>query len=99
MITRYSISNVVNSQYDLNNITIGTLGSHSALEIMDGAKDEHVKTICICQKGRELPYQRFKRLADEIILLDKFSDILDSENQERLRQFSTVLVAQRAFTA
>jgi 5-formaminoimidazole-4-carboxamide-1-(beta)-D-ribofuranosyl 5'-monophosphate synthetase len=86
-------------RYDLNNITIGTIGSHSALEIMDGAKDEHLKTICICQKGRELPYQRFKRLADEIILLGKFSEILNNENQERLRQSNTVLVAQRAFTA
>jgi 5-formaminoimidazole-4-carboxamide-1-(beta)-D-ribofuranosyl 5'-monophosphate synthetase len=86
-------------QYNLKDVTVGTIGSHSALEIMDGAKDEHLKTICICQKGRELPYQRFKRLADEIILLDKFADILNSENQEMLRQSSTVLVAQRAFTA
>jgi 5-formaminoimidazole-4-carboxamide-1-(beta)-D-ribofuranosyl 5'-monophosphate synthetase len=66
---------------------------------MDGAKDENLKTICICQKGRELPYMRFKRLADEIILLDKFSDILFPENQERLRQSNTIMVAHRAFTA
>jgi 5-formaminoimidazole-4-carboxamide-1-(beta)-D-ribofuranosyl 5'-monophosphate synthetase len=85
--------------YDLKNITVGTIGSHSALEIMDGAKDENLKTICICQKGREQPYRRFKRLADEIILLDKFSDILYAENQEKLRQFSTIMVAHRAFTA
>src|ERR687884_603025 len=99
MITRYSISNVVNSQYDLNNITIGTLGSHSALEIMDGAKDENIKTVCICQKGRELPCQRFKRLADEIILLDKFSDIVDRENQNKLRQLNTIMITHRALTA
>jgi 5-formaminoimidazole-4-carboxamide-1-(beta)-D-ribofuranosyl 5'-monophosphate synthetase len=85
--------------YDLKNVTVGTIGSHSALEIMDGAKDENLKTICICQKGREQPYRRFKRLADEIILLDKFSDILHAENQEKLRQFSTIMVAHRAFTA
>jgi 5-formaminoimidazole-4-carboxamide-1-(beta)-D-ribofuranosyl 5'-monophosphate synthetase len=85
--------------YDLKNVTVGTIGSHSALEIMDGAKDENLKTICICQKGREQPYRRFKRLADEIILLDKFSDILYAENQEKLRQFNTIMVAHRAFTA
>jgi 5-formaminoimidazole-4-carboxamide-1-(beta)-D-ribofuranosyl 5'-monophosphate synthetase len=85
--------------YDLKNVTVGTIGSHSALEIMDGAKDENLKTICICQKGREQPYRRFKRLADEIILLDKFSDILFAENQEKLRQFNTIMVAHRAFTA
>jgi 5-formaminoimidazole-4-carboxamide-1-(beta)-D-ribofuranosyl 5'-monophosphate synthetase len=83
----------------LKNVTVGTIGSHSALEIMDGAKDENLKTICICQKGREQPYRRFKRLADEIILLDKFSDILYAENQEKLRQFNTIMVAHRAFTA
>jgi 5-formaminoimidazole-4-carboxamide-1-(beta)-D-ribofuranosyl 5'-monophosphate synthetase len=66
---------------------------------MDGAKDEGLKTICICQRGRELPYLRFKRLADEIILLDKFSDILSWENQEKLRSFGTIMVTNRAFTA
>jgi len=87
------------SKDDLKNVTLGTIGSHSALEIMDGAKDENLKTICICQRGRELPYMRFKRLADEILLLDKFSDILYNENQEKLRQSNTIMVAHRAFTA
>lgn len=86
-------------RYDLKNVTVGTIGSHSALEIMDGAKDENMKTICICQKGRDLPYRRFKRLADKIILLDKFSDIMNRENQEKLRELSTIIVAHRAFTA
>src|SRR5262245_37984219 len=86
-------------QYELKNITVGTIGSHSALEIMDGAKDENMKTVCICQKGRDLPYRRFKRLADEIILLDKFSDVMNRENQEKLRDLNVIVVAHRAFTA
>jgi len=98
MITRQRIANIVN-EYDLKNITIGTIGSHSALEIMDGAKDENIKTVCICQRGRELPYQRFKRLTDEIILLDKFSDMLNREIQERLVHLNTIMIAHRAFTA
>lgn len=98
MISLQQIAAIV-SKYDLKNVTLGTIGSHSALEIMDGAKDENLKTICICQRGRELPYMRFKRLADEILLLDKFSDILYPENQEKLIQSNTVLVAHRAFTA
>jgi 5-formaminoimidazole-4-carboxamide-1-(beta)-D-ribofuranosyl 5'-monophosphate synthetase len=98
MITRQRVANIVN-EYDLKNITIGTIGSHSALEIMDGAKDEDIKTVCICQKGRELPYQRFKRLTDEIILLDKFSDMLNREIQEKLVHLNTIMIANRAFTA
>lgn len=98
MISLQQIAAIV-GHYDLKDVTVGTIGSHSALEIMDGAKDENLKTICICQKGRELPYRRFKRLADEIILLDKFSDIIYPENQEKLRQSNTIMVAHRAFTA
>lgn len=98
MIGLQQIASIVD-RYDLKRVTVGTIGSHSALEIMDGAKDENMKTVCICQKGRDLPYRRFKRLADEIILLDKFSDIMNRENQEKLRELNTILVAHRAFTA
>jgi 5-formaminoimidazole-4-carboxamide-1-(beta)-D-ribofuranosyl 5'-monophosphate synthetase len=98
MIGLQQIASIVD-HYDLKKVTVGTIGSHSALEIMDGAKDENMKTVCICQKGRDLPYRRFKRLADEIILLDKFSDILNRENQDKLRELNTIMVAHRAFTA
>jgi 5-formaminoimidazole-4-carboxamide-1-(beta)-D-ribofuranosyl 5'-monophosphate synthetase len=66
---------------------------------MDGAKDENIRTLCICQKGREIPYQRFKRLTDEIILLDRFSDIMSSENQKKLQQLNTIMITHRALTA
>ena len=98
MIGLQQIASIVD-RYNLKKVTVGTIGSHSALEIMDGAKDENMKTVCICQKGRDLPYRRFKRLADEIILLDKFSDIMNRENQEKLRELNVILVAHRAFTA
>lgn len=98
MIGLQQIASIVD-RYDLKNVTVGTIGSHSALEVMDGAKDENMKTVCICQKGRDLPYRRFKRLADEIILLDRFSDIMNRENQEKLRELNTIMVAHRAFTA
>lgn len=98
MIGPQQIASIID-RYDLKNVTVGTIGSHSALEIMDGAKDENMRTVCICQKGRDLPYRRFKRLADEIILLDKFSDIMNRENQENLRELNVIMVAHRAFTA
>lgn len=91
-----SIDSILDN-YDLRNITIGVLGSHSALEILDGAKDEGFKTICICQKGRELPYQKFKRLSDEILILDNFSDLVHEENQQKLRNLNTIIVPHRSF--
>ena len=90
------VENLIDT-YDLDKITIGVIGSHSALEIMDGAKDEGFKTICICQKGRELPYQKFSRLADEILILDNFSDIMYTENQKKLLELNTILIPHRSF--
>ena len=79
MIKRSEIKKIVNEYSDLR---IGVLGSHSALEVMDGAKDEDLSTVVICQKGREVPYQRFGRIADEIIVLDKFKGMLSASIQK-----------------
>jgi len=65
---------------------IGVLGSHSALEIMDGAKDEDFETVVYCQKGREVPYQRFNRIADEIKIVKKFKDMASPANQKLMRE-------------
>ncbi len=98
MIGTDTISEIV-KKYDVKDIHLAVLGSHSALEIMDGAKDEGLRTVCVCQKGRELPYLRFKRLADEIILVDKFSNLVFKENQDKLRENNAIMVPHRAFTA
>lgn len=59
---------------------IATLGSHTALQILKGAKDEGFKTICICEKGRTKPYKSY-RVADEIIEIDNFKDYFKIEPQ------------------
>ena len=64
MINNSEIKKIVSSYSD---VRIGVMGSHSALEVMDGAKDENFQTVVYCQKGREEPYQRFSRIADEIV--------------------------------
>ena len=78
---------------------IGVLGSHSALEIMDGAKDENFSTMVFCQKGREIPYQRFNRIADEIKIVNKFKDMASSTNQKMMRDSETIIVPHRSLTA
>jgi len=90
------IKKIVN---EYSNVRIGVLGSHSALEVMDGAKDEEIETIVICQKGRTTPYQRFRRIADEIIVLDKFKDMLSLKIQKKLVESNTIIVPHRALTA
>jgi len=54
--------------------TIATLGSHSALQILKGAKDEGFSTLVICLKGREKPYQVFP-VADEIKLINDYQEL------------------------
>jgi len=56
--------------------SIATLGSHCALQVMKGAKDEGLKTLLVCEKRRESLYRRFNFI-DEFILVDSFVDILD----------------------
>lgn len=97
LITRNELIKVVKN-YDRRNIHIGVLGSHSALDVMDGAKDEGLKTVVVCQRGRERPYFMYKRLCDEVIVLNRFSDIVDEEVQEKLRRLNTIFVPHRAFT-
>ena len=47
---------------------IATIGSHSALQILKGAKDEGFETICVCLKGREKPYPDFKGLDKNLVI-------------------------------
>ena len=51
---------------------IATLGSHTALQILKGAKDEGFETICICRKGEDVPYKSYG-VADEIITVNDFA--------------------------
>lgn len=95
VIKRSDIKKILQNYSD---VRIGVLGSHSALEVMDGAKEEGFKTIVFCEKGREKPYQRFKRIADEIIVLDRFKEMASPKIQKMLIETSTIIVPHRSFT-
>ncbi|MFW5928594.1 MAG: DUF1246 domain-containing protein, partial [Thermoplasmatota archaeon] len=45
--------------YDLNNIKIGVVASHSALDVCDGAVDEGFPSLAVCEKGREKTYTKY----------------------------------------
>lgn len=73
---------------------IGTLGSHSALQILKGAKDEGFQTLVICKRGRAEPYKSYK-VADEIIELDDFDEFPKIE--QYLLQQNVILVPHGSF--
>jgi len=96
-IDRKSILGVLDN-YDKEDITIATLGSHSSLHMFQGAKKEGFKTAVVCEKGREVPYQRFD-VADEYIIVDKFSDIVNDDVQQELRDMNSIVFPHGSFVA
>jgi len=103
MIKRDIIQKLADS-YDKDNITIGVLGGHSALDVCRGAKKHGFCTLAVCQKGREKTYSKYYKTRedgrgciDETIVLDKFSDIVKPSVQEELRKKNTIFIHNRYF--
>ena len=71
--------------------SIATLGSHCALQVLKGAKDEGFKTILICEKKRERLYRRFKFI-DKLILVDSFLEISESKCESLLEENNSILI-------
>jgi len=91
--------NQVIADYSAEDVHIGVLGSHSALEIAAGAKQEGFKTVVVCQNGREKTYARYYRsIFDEFIFLDHFQDITQPETVKELVNLNTVFVPNRSFS-
>jgi len=103
MIAKEKIKKILEN-YNNRNLTIGTLGGHSALDICRGAKLQGFRTVAVCQKGREKTYQKYYRtrdngngIIDKIILVDKFKDIVKKDVQEQLRKLNTIFIHNRYF--
>ena len=71
--------------------SIATLGSHCALQVLKGARDEGFKTILICEKKRERLYRRFKFI-DELILVNSFLEISESRCESFLKENNSILI-------
>jgi 5-formaminoimidazole-4-carboxamide-1-(beta)-D-ribofuranosyl 5'-monophosphate synthetase len=106
MITKQDVISVV-SEYDKKNVTIGVLGSHSALDVCDGARDEGIPNVVVCQNGRDGLYTSYfkgrtvnglrKGLVDEALVLNKFDEILTEKVQQQLIKKNTLFIPNRSF--
>ncbi len=86
-------------KYNTKEIRIGVLGSHSALEIASGAKQEGYETVVVCQKGRDKTYTKYyKNVFDHVLLIDKFSEITNEANVKKLVDLNTIFVPNRSFS-
>ena len=77
--------------------TIATIGSHTALQILKGARDEGVPNIVICKKGSERPYESYG-VADEIITVENF-DNWESEVEPELLKRNAIIIPHGSFIA
>jgi 5-formaminoimidazole-4-carboxamide-1-(beta)-D-ribofuranosyl 5'-monophosphate synthetase len=64
----------------ISDYSIATLGSHTALQILKGARDEGFKTIAIITPEIRPVYESFK-VADELIEIPTFADYFQMEDQ------------------
>ena len=110
MIDREAIVEIL-ERYHPSGIRIATIGSHSALDVCDGAVEEGFRTFVVCERGRETPYTRYFRgrrdgdgrpvrgMVDDAIVLEKFRDVLSEKMQAELRDRNAIFVPNRSFTS
>jgi len=106
MIARSEIEEVL-ADYDLDNVIVGVLGSHSALDVCDGAKEEGFKTLVVAEKGREEVYTKYfihrevnglrKGVVDENLVVTRFADMMSDAIQDELRSRNTLFIPNRSF--
>ena len=81
-----------------DSVSIGIFGSHSAKEIGMAAKSFGFKTVIVVQKGRDKLYTKYNRhLYDEVIVLERFKDMLNEEVQEKLIEENVIIIPNRSF--
>lgn len=110
MIDRKEIIDIVND-YNTDNIRIGTVASHSALDVFDGAVEEGFHTHAICKKGREKTYTDYFRaqrdqngnvvrgVVDDYVNYDNFDEVLLEKNQKSLVDNDVLFIPNRSFTS
>jgi len=80
---------------DPKDFVIATIGSHSALQILKGARDEGMRNLVICKKGGEELYNRYG-VADDVLLVDDW-DEWDSKVEETLIKRNAIIVPHGSF--
>ncbi|ABP51806.1 MAG: formate--phosphoribosylaminoimidazolecarboxamide ligase family protein [Pyrobaculum sp.] len=75
-------------------VSVAVLASHSALDVLDGAKDEGLRTVAVAKKGRDRAYREFP-VVDKLIVLDDYVDILYIVDM--LKAEGSVFVPNRSF--
>ncbi len=93
------------ARYDRSKLTVCSVGSHSALDVAFGARRQGLRNLIVTAQGREQTYTRHFRsqaapargCVDATLELAAFSDLLNSDVQERLLAANVLFVPNRSF--
>src|SRR3989344_2545040 len=77
--------------------TIVTLGSHSALQILKGAKDEGFKTAVVCVPDRIPLYSSYNNFIDEILKINDWKQF--SKLEKELIKRNSIIIPHGSFVA
>lgn len=84
--------------YNLDKVNIGTICSHSALQIFYGAKLEGFKTVGVVMADRKPAYEGYPAAKpDYYIEVEKWDEILDEKVQQQLIDRNTIMVPHGSF--
>ncbi len=90
---------------------VATVGSHSALDVADGAATEGFTSVVLAQTGRDATYSRYFRTVrapdgsrrrgcvDEVWTYPRFAALAAPDSQEHLRARGALLVPNRALSS
>ncbi len=81
----------------IQNITIVTLGSHSALQILKGAKDEGFKTAVVVTPDRLPLYKSYDNFIDEILEVKSWDEFPKLES--KLLKLNSIIIPHGSFVA
>jgi 5-formaminoimidazole-4-carboxamide-1-(beta)-D-ribofuranosyl 5'-monophosphate synthetase len=92
-------------RYDLEQLALCSIGSHSALDVASGAAAAGLRNLIVTERGRDRTYAQFyarhpspdRGCVDKSIVLERFSDLLDPTVQESLLAENAIFVANRSF--
>ncbi len=99
------------SDYDATDLTVAVIGSHSAVDVCDGAADEGLRTLVIAAEGREKTYNtyfkahrdkagnRTRGIVDDCWVLPHFRHVLDADRLDALQKANAIMVPNRSFTS
>jgi 5-formaminoimidazole-4-carboxamide-1-(beta)-D-ribofuranosyl 5'-monophosphate synthetase len=91
--------------YDTKQLTLCSIGSHSALDVASGARAAGLRNLIVTERGRERTYtEHYARreapprgCVDSTIVLEHFTDLLDASVQENLIEQNVIFVPNRSF--